>query len=91
MNRFDVYSVMPNMTPREIQARKAELIRAAEGARATARRERTPEARDAAVAASAELSAFVTEYDPPKRGNYASRAGKRQAAEIAAERARRTR
>jgi hypothetical protein len=34
--------------------------------------------RDAAVAASRELSAFITQYNPPKRGGWASRAGRRQ-------------
>ena len=75
---------MSEMSRREIQAKKAELIRAYEEARATADRERTAEARDAAIAASAELSAFVMQYDPPKRASYASRAGKRQAAADAA-------
>lgn len=34
--------------------------------------------KDAAVAASAELSAFISAYNPPKVRGYASRAGIRQ-------------
>lgn len=37
--------------------------------------------RDGAVIASAKLSAFITQYNPPKTNGFASRAGQRQANE----------
>jgi len=60
---------------------KAALIAANQAASALAAAVPSAKNRRAAVEASAALSAWIAENDPPKRRGYASRAGKRQAAE----------
>lgn len=62
------------MTKQEIANEQARLEAVYNAARAA-------DDRPAAVAAGAALSAFIMQHNPPKRSGYASRAGKRQAAE----------
>lgn len=68
------------MTKQEIATKQAQLTEAYNAAKAKARAENTIEARDAAVAASRELSAFISAYNPPKvKGSArANQAGQRQ-------------
>ena len=62
---------------------KAELVAKADATRAAARSNPSPENREAAVVASAELSAWITANEPPqmRRGrdnSAAARSGRRQ-------------
>ena len=57
---------------------KTRLITEYQVARQVADTNPSPESRQAAIDASARLSAWVMRNDPPKRAGYASRAGKRQ-------------
>jgi len=60
---------------------KAAMTAAYEAARDEARKNPSPETREAAKQASLALSAWIVQNDPPKRRGWSSRAGKRQFAE----------
>lgn len=68
----------PKMTKEQT---KAALVAKAGAALAIARQFPSAKSKEAAVKASAELSAWVAANDPPKARGMASRAGARQAAE----------
>lgn len=80
-------AIVSDMDKHTILIEQERLTALYNAARAKAQADNTIEARDAAVAASRELSAFIAKYNPPKahRGRdntAAARSGRRQHAEM---------